>query len=70
VKSSRASHGSLIPATGQKFGSDTNVIPEGKDAFHADVPWYVIIRERPYKYVRPLIHDLEELYDMQQAGSR
>jgi arylsulfatase A-like enzyme len=26
----------------------------------------VMIRERRYKYVRPLIHDLEELYDMQQ----
>jgi arylsulfatase A-like enzyme len=58
-------HPAMIVATGQKFGSDTNVIPTGKDAFHADVPWYVMIRERRYKYVRPLITDLEELYDMQ-----
>ncbi len=24
-----------------------------------------MIRDRRYKYVRPLIHDLEELYDLQ-----
>ncbi len=59
-------HPAMLTATGQKFGSDTNVIPEGKGVFHGDVPWYVMIRERRYKYVRPLIHDLEELYDMQQ----
>jgi arylsulfatase A-like enzyme len=59
-------HPVMLTATGQKFGSDTNVIPEGKGAFHGDVPWYVMIRERRYKYVRPLIHDFEELYDMQQ----
>jgi arylsulfatase A-like enzyme len=56
----------MLVATGQKFGSDTNVIPGGKDAFHADVPWYVMLRDKRYKYVRPLIHDLEELYDLQE----
>ncbi|MEK7408409.1 MAG: sulfatase-like hydrolase/transferase [Acidobacteriota bacterium] len=55
----------MLVATGQKFGSDTNVIPEGKDAFHGDVPWYVMLRDKRYKYVRPLIHDFEELYDLQ-----
>jgi arylsulfatase A-like enzyme len=54
----------MLCATGQKFGSDTNVIPEGAGAFHNGVPWYVMIRERRYKYVRPLVNDLEELYDM------
>jgi arylsulfatase A-like enzyme len=56
----------MLVATGQKFGSDTDVIPEGKDAFHADVPWYVMLRDKRFKYVRPLIHDLEELYDLQE----
>ncbi len=56
----------LLVATGLKFGSDTNVIPTGKDAFHADVPWYVMLREKHLKYVRPLIHDLEELYDLRK----
>ncbi|MEO7649236.1 MAG: sulfatase-like hydrolase/transferase, partial [Bryobacteraceae bacterium] len=59
-------HPVLLAATGQKFGSDTNVVPTGKDAFHSEVPWYVMYRERRYKYVRPMIHDLEELYDMEQ----
>ena len=58
-------HPVLLPATGQKFGSDTNTIPTGEAAFHAGVPWYVMLREKRYKYVRPLIHDYEELYDMQ-----
>ncbi len=55
----------MMVSTGRKFGSDTNVIPKGKDALHGDVPWYVMIRDKRYKYVRPLIHDLEELYDLE-----
>jgi arylsulfatase A-like enzyme len=58
-------HPALLVATGQKFGSDTHVIPTGKEVLHAEIPWYVMIRERRYKYVRPLAHDLEELYDME-----
>jgi arylsulfatase A-like enzyme len=54
----------MLAATGRTFGSDTKVIPEGKGAFHGDVPWYVMLRERHMKYVRPLVHDLEELYDL------
>ncbi len=57
-------HATMMVATGQKFGSDTDRIPEGQGAFHADVPWYVMLRDRRYKYVRPLIRDLEELYDL------
>ena len=46
------------------YGSDTNVIPKGEGAFHGQVPWYVMLREGRYKYIRPLIEDLEELYDL------
>lgn len=53
----------MMAATGQKFGSDTSTIPKGDGAFHNQVPWYVLLRDRRYKYVRPLITDLEELYD-------
>jgi arylsulfatase A-like enzyme len=56
-------HPAMLVATGQTYGSDTNKIPE--KAFHGEVPWYVMIRDRRYKYVRPLIHDLDELYDLQ-----
>jgi arylsulfatase A-like enzyme len=59
-------HPAMLVATGQKFGSDTNVIPQGKDAFHGDVPWYVMLREGHLKYVRPLINDYEELYDLRR----
>ena len=58
-------HPAMLVATGQKFGSDTNVIPEGEGAFHGGVPWYVMLRDGKYKYVRPLIEDLEELYDLE-----
>jgi arylsulfatase A-like enzyme len=60
-------HRMLLTATGQKFGSDTDAIPAGKDAFHSAAPWYVMLREANYKYVRPLIpNDLEELYDLRK----
>lgn len=58
-------HPMLLTATGRKYGSDTNTIPEGKAAFHSAAPWYVMLREGRFKYVRPLIeNDLEELYDL------
>jgi arylsulfatase A-like enzyme len=60
----RWDHPAMMVATGRKYGSDTNVIPEGADAFHGEVPWYVMIRDRRYKYVRPLVRDFEELYDL------
>jgi arylsulfatase A-like enzyme len=60
----RWDHPAMLVATGRKFGSDTNVIPEGAEAFHGEVPWYVMIRDRRYKYVRPLVRDFEELYDL------
>jgi len=59
-------HPMMLTATGQTFGSDTNVIPKGEKAFHGGVPWYVMLREKQMKYVRPLIHDLEELYDLRR----
>lgn len=58
-------HPAMLVATGQTYGSDTNTIPVGAKVMHANVPWYVMIRDRRYKYIRPLMHDLEELYDLQ-----
>jgi arylsulfatase A-like enzyme len=60
----RWDHPAMLVATGRKYGSDTNQIPQGADAYHGEVPWYVMIRDRRYKYVRPLVNDLEELYDL------
>lgn len=58
-------HPAMLVATGQTYGSDTNTIPVGAKVMHANVPWYVMLRDRRYKYIRPLMHDLEELYDLQ-----
>jgi len=58
-------HPALMVATGQSYGSDTNKIPTGDAVLHGGVPWYVMIRDKRYKYVRPLTTDLEELYDLQ-----
>jgi arylsulfatase A-like enzyme len=60
----RWDHPAMLVATGRTFGSDTNKIPDGPDAYHGEVPWYVMIRDRRYKYVRPLVRDYEELYDL------
>ena len=58
-------HPVLLAATGRKYGSDTDTIPEGEGAFHNGIPWYVMLVDGRFKYVRPLIHDLEELYDLE-----
>ena len=58
-------HRVLLASTGRRYGSDTDVIPQGEDVIHSNVPWYVMLVEGRYKYVRPLVHDLEELYDLE-----
>jgi arylsulfatase A-like enzyme len=57
-------HPMMMVATGQTFGSDTNNIPTGEKVLHGGVPWYVLLRDKNLKYVRPLTTDLEELYDL------
>jgi arylsulfatase A-like enzyme len=58
-------HPVLLTNTGDKFGSDTNELPTGKEALHNQVPWYVMLRQGRYKYVRPLVAgEPEELYDL------
>ena len=60
-------HPVLLAATSHFFGSDTDKIPTDEEhILHAGVPWYVMLREKHLKYVRPLITDLEELYDLIQ----
>lgn len=61
-------HPALVASTGYKFGSDTNVIPSMKEDFFnlvTGVPWYVMLREGRFKYIRPLTVDFEELYDLE-----
>jgi arylsulfatase A-like enzyme len=57
-------HPAMMVATHDVFGSATNELPTGEHAYHAQVPWYVLLREKNWKYIRPLVTDLEELYDL------
>lgn len=57
-------HPVLLTATGRRYGSDTDRIPTGDDVIHSGIPWYVMLVEGRFKYIRPLINDLEELYDL------
>lgn len=57
-------HPVLLAATGRRYGSDTDRVPTGDDVVHSGIPWYVMLVEGRFKYVRPLIRDLEELYDL------
>jgi len=56
----------MLTATGRKYGSDTHQIPTGEDVLHNGVPWYVMLNDGRFKYIRPLVNDLEELYDLQE----
>jgi arylsulfatase A-like enzyme len=57
-------HPTMMVATGRTYGSATNSLPPA-DIYHGGVPWYVLLRDKRYKYVRPLVKDLDELYDLQ-----
>ena len=47
--------------------SATGTIPTGDDLLHNGVPWYVMLNDGRYKYIRPLAeNDLEELYDLKR----
>ena len=64
-------HPAVMIHTARQFGSNTHRIP-GNDApeilFHppnVGVPWYVMLSEGRYKYVRTLVEgETEELYDV------
>ena len=59
-------HPVLLTNTGRKYGSDTNQIPTDRSTFQGPIPWYVMLRDGRFKYVRPLsVNDLEELYDLE-----
>ncbi|MCA9042208.1 MAG: sulfatase-like hydrolase/transferase [Planctomycetaceae bacterium] len=58
-------HPAMIANTWQYFGSDTN-IPPADGLGGQGIPWYVMLREGKYKYIRSLIPgELEELYNLE-----
>jgi len=68
AKSAKWQHAAMLVHTARLYGSETNIIPptDSPNLYHGPgVPWYVMLSEGRYKYVRNLIADeTEELYDM------
>ncbi len=61
-------HPVLTALTGASYGSDTDVIPaDGATLERGNgVPWWVLLREGRFKYVRTLVEgEIEELYDLE-----
>lgn len=59
-------HTTLLPFTADKFGADCDVVPAPPGNRHkSGIPWYVLIADEQYKYVRTLeAGEPEELYDL------
>lgn len=57
----------ILTHTSRIYGSDTAQIPTNEDlTITSDVPWYVLLRDGQYKYIRYLLDgETEELYDLQ-----
>jgi arylsulfatase A-like enzyme len=66
----RWKHPAMLVHTAKQYGSATAVIPPAGDprATHGPgVPWYVMLAEGRYKYIRNLIDgEVEELYDLEK----
>jgi arylsulfatase A-like enzyme len=56
----------LLTHTAQSYGAETDVIPTDKRlTAGSNVPWYALLRDGRYKYVRTLLEgEVEELYDL------
>ncbi len=56
----------LLTHTGRTYGSDTNVIPTDEALTAAgNTPWYALLRDGRYKYIRTLVEgETEEVYDL------
>lgn len=56
----------LLTHTGRIYGSDTNIIPTEEALTAAgNVPWWVLLRQGRYKYIRTLVEgEIEEVYDL------
>lgn len=63
-------HPAMLVHTGRNYGSATAIVPDNDDPalYHGPgVPWYVMLAEGKYKYVRNLVSgETEELYDMME----
>ena len=62
-------HPAMVVHTAKQYGDDTNNVPEKDDPrmYHGPgVPWYIMLMQGRYKYIRTLIEgEVEELYDIE-----
>ena len=56
----------IMTHTGRKYGADTDSQPDKADLYQVgNIPWYVMLRDGKYKYVRYLVEgEVEEIYDL------
>lgn len=56
----------LMSHTGDSFGSDTRAVPaKDQPSGPGNVPWWVLLRDCQFKYIRNLVEgEVEELYDL------
>jgi arylsulfatase A-like enzyme len=57
----------LMSFTGRMYGSDTDQLPTDPDDLYLNgVPWWLLVMDGRYKYIRSLLeNEQEELYDLQ-----
>ena len=65
-ESSEWDHPMLMTHTARSYGSDTDAIPTGEAlTVTAEVPWYALLRDGKYKYIRTFVAgEVEEVYDL------
>ncbi|MBI3464827.1 MAG: sulfatase-like hydrolase/transferase, partial [Planctomycetes bacterium] len=58
-------HATLLTFTGATYGDETRQIPSPSERYH-QIPWYVLLRQGKYKYIRTFEPgEIEELYDIE-----
>ena len=57
----------LMTHTARSYGSDTHQVPtDERLTIVGDVPWYAMLRDGKYKYIRTFVEgEMEELYDLE-----
>ncbi len=57
----------IMTHTGRVYGDDTSPLPtDGPLYIVGDIPWYVLLRQGKYKYIRHFVEgEIEEIYDLQ-----
>jgi arylsulfatase A-like enzyme len=61
-------HPTMMPFTSHYYGADTDTVPTDREHLYhgGSIPWYVMLTQGKFKYIRTLVAgEREELYDLQ-----